>query len=113
MLSTWTLTIVLFLMTNSFAVAAESGRTSVTNAGDLLAANRTAVGDDGKPGTIDAQYAASGQGLTGPVRNLSDRRTGAYVDSYDMGPSRGASGFDGRIPWMQDHVRRVHRPGRR
>jgi PDZ domain/Aspartyl protease len=89
------------LMAAAFSapVAAE---TPITSAKALLAANRAAVGDDGKPGTLDAYFAYSGQGLTGVTRNASDRANGAFVDSYDIGPIRGASGYDGRMPWMQD-----------
>jgi len=102
-LSSWTPTLVCLLLMNcAGASAAVPAPMSVTSAASLLAANHAAVGDDGKPGTIDARYACSGQGLTGEIRNVSDRATGAYVDSYDMGPMRGASGYDGRIPWMQD-----------
>ena len=101
-LSTWTPRILLLLMPCAVASAAVAAVTPVTGASSLLAANHAAVGDDGKPGTIDARFDCSGQGLTGMVRNVSDRATGAYVDSYDLGPMRGASGYDGRIPWMQD-----------
>ena len=80
-------------------VAAEP---AIGSAAALLAANRAAVGDDGRPGTIDARFAYSGQGLTGESRSVFDRASGAYVDSYEIGPTRGASGYDGRMPWMQD-----------
>ncbi len=76
--------------------------TSITSAKDLLAANRAAVGDDGKRGTFDMRFAYSGQGLTGVTSSVSDRASGVYVDRYDIDPMRGASGYDGRMPWMQD-----------
>ena len=79
-----------------------AGETPIVSAKALLAANRAAVGDARKQGTFDARFAYWGQGLTGTARNTSDRATGAYVDSYDVGPMRGASGYDGRMPWMQD-----------
>ena len=97
----WTSTLAPLLMAAAFSpmVAAE---TPIISAKALLIANRAAVGDDGKPGTLDARFAYSGQGLTGVTRNTSDRASGAYVDSYDIGPMRGASGYDGRMAWMQD-----------
>lgn len=91
--------VLLMAATLSSPVAAE---TSIPSARLLLAANRAAVGDDGKPGTLDTRFAYSGQGLTGVTRSVTDRASGAYVDSYDIGPMRGASGYDGRMPWMQD-----------
>jgi hypothetical protein len=68
----------------------------------ILAANRAAVGGATGPATIETEYAYSGSGLTGTTRSITDRVAGAYVDSYVIGPSRGASGFDGRLAWMQD-----------
>ncbi|HEV8503043.1 MAG TPA: aspartyl protease family protein [Casimicrobiaceae bacterium] len=68
----------------------------------ILAANHAAVGDGGGPATIETEYAYSASGLRGTARSITDRATGAYVDSYDLGPSRGASGFDGRRAWMRD-----------
>jgi hypothetical protein len=73
-----------------------------TTVDDVLSAHRRAVGDDGRPGTLDLRYAYSGQGLTGTTRVVIDRATGAYVDRDEAGPSRSASGYDGRLAWMQD-----------
>ena len=100
-LSWWTFSIAPLLMAAAFSspVAAE---TPIISAKALLTANRAAVGDNGKRGTFEARFAYSGQGLTGATRTISDRASGAYVDSYDVGPMRGASGYDGRMPWMQD-----------
>jgi Aspartyl protease/PDZ domain len=94
--------VALLLMGGPATSAPAVAQSAEANAASLLAANHAAVGDDGKPGTIDARFAYSGQGLTGEVRNTSDRATGAYVDRYDIGPQKGASGFDGRMAWMQD-----------
>ena len=93
---------VALLMGGLTSSALASAQSPIESAAALLAANHAAVGDDGKPGTIDAHFAYSGQGLTGEVRNMSDRVMGAYVDRFDIGPQKGASGFDGRLAWMQD-----------
>ena len=82
--------------------APAAAQSPLTDAGAVLAANRAAVGDDGKPATLDARFIYSGQGLTGQTRDLSDRASGAYLGSYDVGPTHGASGYDGRMAWMQD-----------
>lgn len=68
----------------------------------VLGAHRAAVGDDGRPGTLELRYAYAGQGLTGTTHAAIDRVTGAYVEGYEIGPTRGGSGYDGRMPWMQD-----------
>src|SRR5580658_8770286 len=53
-------------------------------------------------GTVELEYAYSGQGLTGVVRSRFDPRTGAFADSQDTGPVKGGAGFDGHTAWMQD-----------
>jgi hypothetical protein len=71
-------------------------------AATILDANRAASGGATVPATIETEYAYSGSGLTGTMHSMTDRMTGAYVDRYVIGPSRGASGFDGQRAWMQD-----------
>ena len=74
-------------------------------AGTILAANRRAVvGEAGAPptGSIVARYTYSGQGLRGTTETIAELATGAFVDSYRIDPTSGASGFDGRTPWMTD-----------
>ena len=68
----------------------------------MLAANRAAVGGQVVSAAVETEYAYTGQGLTGTTQSISDRASGAFVDRYVIGPSRGASGFDGRLAWMQD-----------
>ena len=101
-LSSWTFQIAPLLIACAAFSAPVAALTPITGAKVLLAANRAAVGDDGKPGTLDMRFAYSGQGLTGETRSVTDRASGAYLDRYDIGPMRGASGYDGRMPWMQD-----------
>lgn len=70
---------------------------------DILAANQAAMGTvwAGKA-TLEARYAYSGQGLTGKTRSLSDLTDGRWVDSYEIGPTSGADGFDGNVAWEKD-----------
>jgi len=69
---------------------------------DVLDANRRAAGAFTRGATIELEYAFTGQDMTGTTWSTFDRRTGAYVDRYVIGPSKGANGFDGRLAWMQD-----------
>src|SRR6202012_2923691 len=72
------------------------------NADDILTANKAAMGNwDGKV-TLKLDYAYSGQGLTGTNASLEDLQRGAFVDSYDTPPTKGASGFDGAKGWEQE-----------
>lgn len=41
-------------------------------------------------------------GLAGTSESLSDLATGRYVTSFDLGVTRGASGFDGEASWQRD-----------
>ncbi|MEO1175478.1 MAG: hypothetical protein AAFX94_26025, partial [Myxococcota bacterium] len=41
-------------------------------------------------------------GLVGEFEVLEDVRSGRSVSSFELGPTRGASGFDGDVPWFRD-----------
>jgi len=41
-------------------------------------------------------------GLTGQGESWEDNLTGRYVEKYQLGPSSGAEGFDGKLVWSQD-----------
>ncbi len=41
-------------------------------------------------------------GLKGTGESFEDARTGAFVDTFDLGAFKGASGFDGTTVWQQD-----------
>src|SRR5262245_2029364 len=41
-------------------------------------------------------------GLKGPIEMIEDGRTGAFVNTYDLGAVKGADGYDGKTPWNQD-----------
>ena len=69
---------------------------------DMLAANKAAMGNwDGKV-TLKVEYAYSGQGLTGTTSSLEDLQIGAFVDTYNIGPASGASGYDGAKAWEKE-----------
>ena len=69
---------------------------------DILAANKAAMGNwDGKA-TLKVEYAYSGQGLTGTTSSLEDLQIGAFVDTYNIGPASGASGYDGTKAWERE-----------
>lgn len=70
----------------------------------VLAANRTASHGEayaGK-GAMTLRYAYAGQGMTGWAATTFDVKTGAFLDTNEIGPTKGATGFDGRQAWMQD-----------
>jgi hypothetical protein len=77
---------------------------AVPDVDEVLAANRTATGGnawDGKV-TLNVDYNYSGQGLTGTQSTLEDLQRGAFVDSYAIGPTSGATGFDGTKAWEKE-----------
>lgn len=70
----------------------------------VLEANKAASGGaawDAKI-TLKAEYAYSGQGMTGKTWGVTDLKNGRYVENYTIGPVRGANGFDGKHAWEKD-----------
>jgi hypothetical protein len=69
----------------------------------ILAANHTAMaaGLD-RNGVVDVRYSYAGDGMTGEVRSIYDRHGAGFVDSQDVGPTTGGTGFDGRTAWWRD-----------
>jgi hypothetical protein len=41
-------------------------------------------------------------GLDGTAESIDDVRTGSYADRFDLGPAKGAEGFDGKTAWAAD-----------
>ncbi|MDE2182486.1 MAG: aspartyl protease family protein [Alphaproteobacteria bacterium] len=77
---------------------------ALADPGAVLDANRSATAGmawDAKA-ALRVEYAYSGQGLTGTMASLEDLKSGAFVDSYDIGPNKGANGYDGRRAWEQE-----------
>jgi len=91
-----------FLLTTTVLFAAGVARAD--DAGAILDANQKAAGGAAWAGkaSVEISYAYAGQGLTGTVATRYDLRSGAFVDTTDLGPNQGANGFDGREAWMRD-----------
>jgi hypothetical protein len=69
---------------------------------DILDANKAAMGNWDNRATLKVEYAYSGQGMTGTTSSLEDLQHGAFVDTYDIPPASGATGFDGTKAWERD-----------
>lgn len=74
------------------------------SAAEILSANKAATGAAAWTGkaALKADYDFSGQGLTGKTHALSDLTTIRYADSYEIGPLKGAGGFDGSKAWEKE-----------
>src|SRR5271155_4753871 len=72
--------------------------------GEVLSANRLATGDSAwdSKATLKIEYAYAGQGMTGNLTSLDDLSNGYWVDSFAIGPTSGANGFDGVHTWAKD-----------
>ena len=72
--------------------------------GAFLDANRIASGGDAWNGksTLETVFDYAGQGLTGTTTSLIGLKSGAFVESYEIGPTKGANGWDGETAWMKD-----------
>ena len=68
----------------------------------VLRANQEAMGGFPREGTLRVQYSAEVSGLKGTATYTIDLATGSFVDDLNAYPSSGASGFDGKTPWMRD-----------
>ena len=86
------------------ALVAQVPAYAATQVADILAANHAASGGAAWNGkfALQSDYAYSGQGLTGMTSSLADLQHGAFVDSYRIGPTNGASGFDGTHAWEKE-----------
>jgi hypothetical protein len=73
-------------------------------AADILARNKAATGGGAwdNVGAVRTKMRMETSGLKGTAESFEDARTGAYIDSYDLGAFKGASGFDGKTVWEQD-----------
>ena len=83
------------------------------NAKDILAKSKQATGGDGW-NTIRTSHSIaklSTSGLTGKGESWDDVLTGRHLDRYELGPSSGAEGFDGKVVWSQDTSKQVREEG--
>jgi len=85
-------------------VLLSAGIARADDAGSILSANQKASGGAAWKGKValEVKYAYAGQGMTGTAASIYDLRSGAFVDSSDIGPTQGSNGFDGRQAWMRD-----------
>ena len=92
------------IATLMLAALASTSTAAFASPADVLNANRAASGGDAWNGkeVLKTGYAYSGQGLTGKTESLSDLSTGQWVDTYSIGPTSGANGFDGTSAWTKD-----------
>jgi hypothetical protein len=90
-------TFIALLLSTTFATGALAASPA-----DILAANKAAMGNWNGKKTLKVEYAYSGQGLTGTTSSLEDLQVGAFVDTYNIGPTSGASGFDGAKAWEKE-----------
>ncbi|HTQ13408.1 MAG TPA: aspartyl protease family protein [Rhizomicrobium sp.] len=72
------------------------------DAAKILAANKAASGNWSGKETLTLSYSYAGQGLDGTSQSKIDVRQGRFVDSYDIAPDTGASGFDGAHAWEKE-----------
>lgn len=80
------------------------GTALAQDTGAVLQANEAAAGGDAWSGktALTLKYKYSGQGMTGTTASTYDLNVGAFVDSFDIGPMKGANGFDTKVAWTQD-----------
>jgi hypothetical protein len=88
----------------AMCIVLAAGTARAQDASAVLRANKTAAGGAGWLGkaALTLSYAYSGQGMTGTATSTYDLRVGAFVDSFDIGPTKGGTGFDTRQAWAQD-----------
>ena len=87
---------------SALALVAASPAWAAASPDTVLAAHRTAMGPLPEAGTVSAEYAYHGQGLSGSVRSVFDLHTGHFIDTQALGLVRGTTGYDGHVPWMRD-----------
>ena len=73
-------------------------------AADVLARAKAAAGGQAWDAArfVRTKSHVETSGLKGTAESFEDARTGAYVDTFDLGAFKGASGFDGTTVWEQD-----------
>ena len=71
---------------------------------DVLIRAKAAAGGAAIDGiqSTRAQLTISVGGIGGTASSVEDNVAGRYVDRYELGPTKGANGFDGEKAWSQD-----------
>ena len=76
---------------------------------DVLAQSKAAMGGAAWDNVrvVHTRAHLETSGLKGPIDAIEDVRTGASVSRYELGPVKGANGFDGKTIWTQDNSGQV------
>jgi Aspartyl protease/PDZ domain len=71
---------------------------------EILAKAKQTLGGDAWDAihTTYSKVKLTTSGLTGQAESWEDNLTGRYVEKYQLGPTSGADGFDGKLVWSQD-----------
>jgi len=71
---------------------------------DILAKAKQAMGGDAWDAihTTYSKGKLTASGLSGEAESWEDNLTGRYLEKYQLGPTSGADGFDGKLVWSQD-----------
>ena len=92
-----------FLISAAVAALSAAGAAYAQTAVQILDANHAAMGAGlDRKGALDVRYDYAGEGLTGEVRSTYDLKGGGFLDSQDVGPTTGGTGFDGATAWWRD-----------
>ena len=85
-----------------FVLAATAA--NADRAQEVLARAKTAAGGAAIDGirTTQSNVTLMTGGIKGTATSLEDNVTGRFVDHYELGPTKGANGFDGEKAWSQD-----------
>lgn len=88
---------------------ATSAAQAAPNSADILAQSKAAAGGAAWDNVHYIHTRAHGEtsGLAGPIDTVEDVHTGAAVSHYQLGPMKGANGFDGKTAWTQDNSGQV------
>ncbi|HVJ54844.1 MAG TPA: aspartyl protease family protein [Aliidongia sp.] len=95
----------LFLFGPGIAFAEPAG-----DAYALIVRARTALGGEawGRPKILHATMGLACGGLDGQQESWADPLHGRYAERYQLGPDRGAQGWNGHVAWSVDATGRVH-----
>ncbi len=86
-----------------------SGARAEPRAADVLAQSKTAMGGGAWDSVhfVHTRARIETSGLAGSSETLEDAVMGASVSRYDLGPVKGADGYDGKTVWSQDNSGQV------
>lgn len=92
------------LIATAALLAAGWAWTQTVTPAEILARARAASGGAAWDAVKGLRIHAKVQmgGMSGNAETVQDARTGRYVSRFELGPARGAEGFDGAQAWSQD-----------